>query len=80
MLNIELYAISVVIDGEKYGIVEYFYSFDDARAARKNCANWWYTADEDVCIQRLRKDGISVIEEWRIDKDGNVINHWNYDN
>lgn len=77
MLNIELYTISVIFDGEDLQTVEYFYSFNDAMAARKNCANWWYIANEDVCIQRLRKDGISVIEEWLIDKDGDIIDHWN---
>lgn len=77
MLNTELYAINVTIDEYKSKTVEYFYSFDEAMAARMNYANWWCD-NGDVYIQRIGKNGVHVIEEWHIDKDGNTIKHWNW--
>lgn len=77
MLNTQLYAINVTIDEYKSKTVEYFYSFDEAMDARMNYANWWCD-NGDVYIQRIAKDGIRVIEEWHIGKDGNTINHWNW--
>lgn len=79
MLNIELYAISVIVNGEELETVEYFYSFNDAMAARINSSSWWCIGD-DVYIKRLRKDGVCAIEEWHISKDGNIIGYWNYNN
>ena len=75
MLNTELYTINVTIDEYNFKTVEYFYSFKDAMAARMNYANW-YRDNGDVYIRRVGKDGVHVIEEWHIDKDGNIINHW----
>lgn len=75
MLDFELYSIYTTDDERRGSDKEYFYSYNDAYAARMNYANWFYP-DGDVWIRHYDKTGRNFIEEWHIDCDGDIIKYY----
>jgi len=75
MLDFELYSICTEDDEYRSSNKEYFYSYDDAYAARMNYANW-YRPNGDVWIRHYDKSGCRCLEEWHIDYDGGTIRYY----
>ena len=77
MLNFELYSI-YTSDNEYNGSdKELFMSYEEAYAARMNYANWW-SEDGDIWIRHFDKNGRSMLEEWHINPEGRIVDHYDF--
>lgn len=77
MLKTDLYAIFTEKSERSGSIDEMFTSFEEAMNHRMEYANWW-RPNGDVWIRKYEagKKQFIPVEEWYIDKDGNVTNHY----
>ena len=77
MLSFELYSIYTEDDEYRGSNKEFFYSYDEAYAARVKYANW-YRPNGDVWIRHYDKTGAHCIEEWHVDRDGSIIRRYGW--
>lgn len=74
MLDFQPYSIYTEDDEYRGSNKEFFYSYDEAYAARRKYANW-YRPNGDVWIRRYDKTGAHCIQEWHVDVNGSIVKH-----
>ena len=75
MLDFDLYAIYTDKNERDGSIDELFVSFEDAMNNRMKYANW-YCNKGDIWIRKISREKFSVVEEWHINDDGTISNHY----
>lgn len=75
----DYYAIYIETDERSGREVDYFETFEEAMDNRMKYANWW-RPNGDIWIRKKSGNKNRTIEEWHIDSDGYIANHFKWEN
>ena len=75
MLDFDLYAIYTDKNERSGSIDELFVSFEEAMNNRMKYANWFCNKG-NIWIRKISREKFSVVEEWHINDDGTICNHY----